>query len=463
MALTTRRTLVIGALLLPMQAIASPWIGTESAQLRHSVEVLVNYNVIKRPVNTYPLMWKGIISDLHAVPVHTLEPQAQFAYYHLQHALKFAKQDSSSKVRAFANSKPETWQGFGPRNRAKSGIETSGQITGKTVSAKVSVNYRDDALDGKYVDYDGSYLAALLGNWSLSAEKITHWWGPSQENPLVLSNNAQAMKAVRLTRHDSGYEGPSWLSFIGPWSFTALGAKQQNQINKIADVKVEDGDFWGWRFSSTPIQGLEVGLSQTHSDWLHFPVDTITVAVADEQKLSAIDFKYSSTLGSWPVAIYAEYAGHVESALVAEDGAFTLGVQSHYGTSESLLTSYLEYTDTQSQCINQAPDYNCNYGNIEVAQGYQHREQNLGPTIGSNSEAVTWGTYYHRVGGYAGHIKLGHIKNNDTDLDITRLELGYQQGVFGMLVQLTGHIWQEETTSSSDTHTALSLALEHRF
>lgn len=461
MAFAARSSFVLSTLFLSAHVHASPWIDADAPLLRSSVEMLVNQGVIKRPVNTYPLMWQGIAQDLHGVSVNQLSPQAQFAYHHLQHALKFAQQKSSSSVRAFTNSEPQTWQGFAPRNQAKSGIETSGQITGKVVSAKLSVNYRDESLDGKYVNYDGSYLAVLLGNWSVSGEMVNHWWGPSQENPLVLSNNAQAMKGVRLSRHNSNYVGPQWLSFIGSWNFTAIAAKQQSQVNKIDDIKIEDGDFWGWRFSATPINGLEIGLSQTNTDWLHYPVDSFTTEVAHEQTLSSVDFKYSTLLGEFPLSVYAEYAGHVESALVAEDGAFTVGLQTHYGTSTSLLSSYLEYTDTQSQCFNAAPDYNCNYGDISIGQGYQHREQNLGPTIGANAEAITWGASYHTMGGYAGHMKLGRIERNDTD--ISRLELGYQQGVFGALAKITGHVWRESNNADSDTHTALSLALEYRF
>lgn len=459
----TRPSLVLGSLLFGSSVHASPWIDTDSPLLRSSVEMLVSHGVIKRPVNTYPLMWKGIAQDLHNVTAKDLAPQAQFAYHHLQHALKFAQQGSSSSIRVFSNSEPDTWQGFGARNQAKSGIETSGQITGQIVSAKVSVNYRDESLDGKYINYDGSYLAMLLGNWSLSGEKINHWWGPSKDNPLVLSNNAQAMTGVRLSRHDSNYYGPSWLSFVGSWNFTAIAAKQQSQVSKIDEIKIDDGDFWGWRFTSTPITGLELGFSQSHSQWLHYPIDTITAEVADEQRLSAMDVKYSTLIANIPVAVYAEYAGHIESALVPEDGAFTVGVQSHFGTRTSLLSSYLEYTDTQSQCFNAAPDYNCNYGTMGIGSGYQHREQNLGPTIGANAQALTWGTQFHTMGGYAGHIKLGRIEHEDTHSEISRLELGYQQGVFGALAKVTGHVWRESTASDAQTHTALSLALEYRF
>ncbi|WP_105253905.1 capsule assembly Wzi family protein [Pseudoalteromonas sp. T1lg75] len=464
----SRCALALSASLCAAQAHAGPWIDPDSALLRSSIDMLVNQGVINRPVNTYPLMWKGIAGDLQAVSVQELTPQARFAYHHVQHALKYAQQGTVSRVRVFTNSEPHTIQGFGPRNQAKSGIETSGSLTGKTASAKVSVSYRDDSNDGEYVNYDGSYVAALLGNWSLSGEKIHHWWGPGQENALALSNNAQAMTGVRLTRHDTNYYGPSWLAFIGPWNFTAIAAKQQSQVSKIGEEKVEDGDFWGWRFSATPIQGLELGLSQTKSEWLHYP-DSLSGMVinadelADEQKLSSLDIKYSTLIGTLPLSIYGEYAGHIESALIAEDGAFTLGAQTHYGTEQALLSGYIEYTDTSSECVSQLPEYNCNYGNLGIAQGYQHREQNLGPAMGADAEALTLGATYHRMGGYGAHLKLGRIEKEQMDADISRLEIGYQQGIFGALVNITGHLWRESNDLDSDTHSAVSMALEYRF
>lgn len=228
-------------------AFASPWIESDDPLLRASIEMLFNQGVIKQPVNSYPLMWQGIARDLNAIEASSLPAQSQFAYQHVKHALANAKQSTSSGIRINYNGAPELQQSFGKRDQQKSGINSYGAITGNRVSAKVSVNYADEALDDEYTNYHGSYLAVLMGNWSVSAEQVSHWWGPSNDNALLLSNNASPMKGLRVNRANTQYVGPSWLSFIGNWQLTGIYAKQKPHLNSS-----EKGNYWAVRFASTP-------------------------------------------------------------------------------------------------------------------------------------------------------------------------------------------------------------------
>lgn len=456
----------IGLSLFSHYSIAQPWIAPDDPFIRSSVELLVSEGVIERPVNTYPLMWQGIAQDLAQVSQDTLPQKAQFAYAHLKHALSFAKQKSLSGVRVLANSKPEAWQHFSARNQAKYALNSYSALTGKNVSAKFSVTYQHDALDGKKVNYDGSYLAMLLGNWSLSAEKIHHWWGPSNHNPLVLSNNAQAMLGARLTRHNSDYTGVDWLSFIGPWQFTLLGAQQKSQYKNA-----ENGVFWGWRLSAMPVAGLEVALSQTDSEYPTLPSVKTGYAEFDSdiaKQLSSIDIKYSTTLLQQNIALYGEYTGHSRSVLIAKNGAFTLGAESFFGSPTQLIKAYFEYTNTHSACDSANPQYNCNYGVIGAATGYQHREQILAPSIGANAKAWTLGANYHTLGGYGGHVHFSRLTkpssmNAEQEAQVSALELGYQQRLFNGRLNATVALWRETEQAQSDNHHSVQLSWEYRF
>ncbi len=442
---------------------ADPWIDPTDPLIRSSVEILVNQGVIKRPVNTYPLMWQGLAQDLERVRPARLSDSASFAYYHLKQSLRFARKDTASGIRVLANSAPQQQQGFNERDQARSAVETFGSMTGKTVSAKVAVNIRRDATDGKKLDHNGSYLAVLLGNWSLSAEKISHWWGPGNENALALSNNATPMSGVRLSRHNSDYFGPGWLSFVGPWQISALYAKQKPVVNVS-----EHTTFWGIRATAMPLQGLELGLSLTDSEQLSFPqLESVTGVkeLPDERRMSALDFKYSTQVLSLPLALYGEWAGHRDSQLIARHGSYTFGLESYFGNADQLFKSYLEYSDTYHSCLADFTDYNCNYGENGVS-GYLQRGLSLAPAIGANVKSAALGVYYHTIGGYGGHLKLRRLNFDDEGSLLTssvQLEAGYQQELLRGLLKLSASVGRDKSAQGSETIHGVKASWEYRF
>lgn len=451
-------------------SLAQPWISSNDAMLRASIEMLVNQGVIKQPVNTYPLMWQGIARDLAQLDSSQLNEQTLFAYQHVKHALQFAKQGSSSGFRANYNSAPELSQSFGERNQQKSGINSYGSITGDSVSAKVSVNYADQALDKKYLNYHGSYLAVLLGNWSVSAEQVSHWWGPSNDNALMLSNNAAPMKGLRFTRANTQYAGPSWLSFIGNWQLTGIYAKQKPVLTQS-----DEGNYWALRFASTPINGLEVAISSSGSDFLttnSFDQTNFDHDVAQsEHRLSSIDVKYSTSIFNQPIAVYSELMGKNESGVLPSSPFYTLGIESYFGNAAQLTKAYLEYSNTQELC-----ELDCTYGNDYQASqqgGYTQKGRLIGSSTPQNSQSWIIGAQYFSQDGYGAYSKLRYINaeptTNGFNKDLVQpfkrlqLELGYQQGVFNGLWKVAGLIYKDELGDESNTDTALKTSWEYRF
>ncbi|URQ89749.1 capsule assembly Wzi family protein [Pseudoalteromonas sp. SCSIO 43101] len=440
-------------------SLAEPWIESDDPLLRASIEMLFNQGVIKQPINSYPLMWQGIARDLNIADTSQLDEQSLFAYQHVKHALDNAKQKSSSGIRLNYNSEPLTQQGFGKRHQQESGINSYGSITGKRVSAKVSVNYADDALDKQHVTYQDSYLAVLLGNWSISAEQVSHWWGPSNDNALLLSNNAAPMKGLRFTRANTQYVGPSWLSFIGNWQLTGIYAKQKPFLNNS-----EDGDFWALRFASTPLTGLEVAINSAGSDYLtNLKIDPVTLeSIESKHRLTSLDVKYSTTLMTQPVAFYAEVMGRNKSGLAPSEPFYTLGIESYFGSTEDLLKSYFEYSNTEQTC-EQISD--CVYG----SGSYTQRSRLLGSSTPLQSKSAILGAYYHTLNGYGGHAKLRWIESETTHAEVAsemsqlQLELGYQQSMFNGLWKVTGLISKDEIGDESETNTALRTSWEYRF
>ncbi|MFY8326417.1 capsule assembly Wzi family protein [Pseudoalteromonas sp. ZZD1] len=454
---------------LPLPTLAGPWIESDDPLLRASIELLFNQGVIKQPINSYPLMWQGIARDLNNLDRDKLSVQSQFALQHIKHALANAKRSTSSGIRANYNSDANLQQSFGSRDQQKSGVNSYGSITGNRVSAKVSINYADEALDDKYTNYQGSYLAVLIADWSISAEQISHWWGPSNDNALLLSNNAAPMKGVRVNRANTQYDGPSFFSFIGNWQLTGIYAKQKPTLTNN-----DEGDYWAMRFASTPLPGLEIAFSTSGSDFLTSSyIDTTTLEADNKkQQLTSLDAKYSTQIAGQPLGFYAEIMGRNDSGFAPNDPFYTLGVETFFADQKQLLKTYLEYTNTQQECVS-AMD--CTYGNdtlTDISAGYIHKDRLIGSSTPYNSKSAVLGAQYHTMNGYAGFAKLRWLNGKSLktasaqeigSFKRVQLELGYQQALFEGLWQVSGSVFKDELNKDSDTNTAVKTSWEYRF
>lgn len=461
---------------------AEPWIDSKDIYLRQSIEQLVSYGVIKHPVTSYPIMWQGIANDLTDVNLSKLPKEAEFALNHVRHALRFAQKSVRSGIKLKANSKPNEQQAFGERYQEQAALQGYSMMMGERVTAKVSVQLASDANSGKKIAYDDSYLAVIFGNWVVSGEKINHWWGPANENALMLSNNASPMKALRLTRLNSDYFGPNLLSFIGNWQFTALLGEQKHNKQTPSSNK-----FFGARFSTSPFQGLELGYSQTaqfdanNQDHDFADFNNVLIGknkfkndsiINEYNQLVSLDAKYSSQLFGQSMAVYGELAGDKQNSMLPEHRNYTVGIEHYFGQADYLVKSYLEYTNTQQQCGDNTQPYHCGYQHPYFADGYQHHSQNIGASIAENAKSMTLASQYHQTNGIAAYAKLRFIEqdqatNNPLAKNQKRyqIELGYQQGVFNGLWQVSAQFGKQESdlNPKSDRISALRTSWEYRF
>lgn len=451
-----KKCLLSLAVLVGTYAHASPWIEVSQSELKHSIDLLVAEGVINRPVNQYPLLWSGIVNDLAAIDDSNLSETASFALAHLRHALKQAKRERYSSVKAHFNGAEERSTGFGERQNERSGLRTYGVITGGAVSAKVAVNYADESQDGKYVNHHGSHLAVLFGNWSLSAERLSYWWGPSNENALMLSNNAAPMKAVRLSRANNNYIGPSFFSFVGPWQVTAIMAKQRPNI-----ASKKDGDFWGFRAAAFPIQGLELGFSTTSSDFVYQQQNL--ESEKQTQRLTSVDFKYSTRIANQPLALYGEFAGNNDSGALPSNPMYTLGIESYWGGKDYRLKSFIEYSDTSIDCKDELKLALCPRDNTVDSANYSERDLWLGASSGLDAKNLTFALDYFSTDGIGAYAKLKRVEFDTRDVERNQLELGYQQGVFGALAKIGVKAWQDKSQEEDESHAALTLSVEYQF
>ncbi|TQF72159.1 capsule assembly Wzi family protein [Pseudoalteromonas luteoviolacea] len=432
---------------------ASPWITAQDSSTKHSIDLLVSHGLINRPVNQYPLFWQGIAEDLSNIDSTKLSEQTAFAVSHLRHALSIDKRTTRSGIKAHYHKAPSTRSGLGENTRAKSGIQSFGELTSDIVSARVQVNYADDALDGKSINHHGSHVAVLLGDWALSAERLDYWWGPGNETALLLSNNASPMKAVRLSRANTNYSGPNFLSFVGPWQITAIIAKQQPHE--------QEGDFWGARFSASPLPGLELGFATTGSDFVYLTPNN--GEESKKQRITSIDFKYSTLIGVHPFAVYGEYTGDNESGALPDQPMFTLGIESYWAQEDSRTKAFIEYSDTVTDCNAQSSSFQCHFETPGNGSDYREKGQWLGASIGPQAKSLTVSADYFQTNGVGGFIKLKRSEFEALQLDRTFIEVGYQQGVLSGLMKASFSIWKDKTPQLNDTQNALSFSWEYQF
>lgn len=478
------------ALLLSPSILAAPWIDTEDRMLRVSVQALADANIIKRPVNTYPLFWKGIAVDIAAFDENKVPSNVLFAYYHVKHALRFAKSKFTAGTRVQVTDDVDGFQYFGERYDAKAQVSVYSETVQDNWAGKLQVNYRSDTNEDQEVTYDGSYAAINIDNWVISADIVNNWWGPGKSNALIMSNNARAIPSVRLSRHSAeAFETP-WLSWIGPWSATTfIGAQENNAV--VPNAKV-----WGARINFRPLDALEIGLSRTaqwggdgRSEGLDDLWNVIIgkdnrgneISVADEpgNQLAGVDIRYTFSAFGMTGGIYGELIGEDEAGLLPSHVMTLVGTDWYFGNKEHLYQAYLEYTDTFVDCGFGGVAGNCAYEHHIFKNGYRRYGRSMGSTYDSDAHVVTLGLTQHITGGYGWFGKLHWMQLNKdntnsihTDHPLStvaveriQVDAGVQFPLFKGLTKVSGYIYhqKEDITNQTDTDAALRLSWEYRY
>lgn len=482
-------TLALGLLLTPT-AFAAPWIDTEDRMLRISVQALADANVIKRPVNTYPLMWKGIAADIAAFDEKEIPAHALFAYYHVKHSLRFAKSELTMGVKLQATNDVDGFQYFGERYDSDAQVSAYTEVVQDGWAGKLQVNYRSGTNEKQELTYDGSYAAANIGNLVISADIVNNWWGPGKSNALIMSNNARAFPAIRLTRHTSEAFESKWLSWIGPWSATTyIGAQENN-------AAVPNTKLWGARVNFRPIDSLEIGLSRTAQwggdgrsegidDLWNVIIgkdnrgDEISAAEEPGNQLAGVDVRYSFSAFGMRGGVYGEFIGEDEAGLLPSHIMSLVGTDWYFGDNENLYQAYIEYTDTFVDCGFGGVAGNCAYEHHIFKDGYRRYGRSMGSTYDSDANVVTLGLTQHFTGGYGWFGKLHWMQLNKDNSNSSRVDhplskvaverlqfdAGVQFPLFKGLTKVSGYVYhqKEDVSKKSETEAAFRLSWEYRY
>lgn len=446
---------------------ASPWIGTTDPQLHYDLQILVDHGYLQASATTFPVPWKGITNQLDDLNLAEMSSIAVTSARRLKHySILLQRKPSRSSVTLYGGTDRSRFASFDGQQGEKWRINTTTETRYKRLAAKISVNYETRG----ETNFDQSYLAYQFGEFNLRLGSIDQWWGPAHSNSLVFSNNARPIPTLALSRSSAIQSESPWLSFLGPWYFTA-------QVGQLEDSRsVPDAKIWATRFTSRPFSGLEVGLSwvatwggdgqpDRFSDF--FKVITFRERCLDGTSdclpesetrignhLGGIDLKYTTSVFEHPLSIYTQIIDEGESAeFNASNHANTFGLSTYIKDAKV----YLEYSDTNVACSESGSDItNCFYESGTYSSGYRYYRRQLTESV--NSEANMWSLGYLRhfsdgdvIELAVRHINLDTSNNIDTSESFIATEKIYQLSGYYQTVWRHWQLKLGGVLDSSDT------------
>ncbi|HSG96834.1 MAG TPA: capsule assembly Wzi family protein [Woeseiaceae bacterium] len=308
---------------------AGPVIAPGDIGLRHEIQLLADYGVIRGPVTTWPLAWDAVEADLRRsrdeemiLPVAVerardrLLARAERESQRGRHRVKgrLAVAEKPTRIRGFANT---------PREEGE--VSAGYSWFGDYLTVDLNVTGVDDPADGEDVRPDGSLVALELGNISIAASTMDRWWGPGWDGSQILSNNARPIPSLTIDRNRTDAFKTKWLSWIGPWDFSFIAGQMEKER------VVPNTRFLGFRVSFKPHPAWEIGLSRTAQwcgdgrpcDWDTFwdlvfgrdnnPDEDPTRATEPGNQLAGFDIRWTNMWFGTPLSLYAQATAEDEA------------------------------------------------------------------------------------------------------------------------------------------------------
>lgn len=429
------------------KAIASPWIGTVDPQLHQDLVTLTEFRVLNSVVNTYPVPWSGIASQLRDVEQDNLPTHAKLALQRLRHYLAIQhRQRSATFVELYGASEEARFTAFNGEQRESARASVIQQYQQRHFSAQISLNYET----GGDVNFDQSFIAYQLAGWNLSVGALDQWWGPATSTSLILTDNARPVPSVGISRATTAPSESKWLHWIGPWYFTAqLGQMESSR-------SVPDTRLWRTRFTFQPIEGLELGAAWTamwggegrpssFSDFIDVltfqnicanGASTCDPALNTKQgnHIAGFDLKYNFLIYGTPISLYAQRVGEdsIDTYRVT-DNANLFGVSAHIFNARW----YFEGSDTNVACGNDGSSVkDCYYESGQYPDGYRRYDRALGSTFDSDARQFAVGVQFSPSVSSTAQIQLSRLSLNP---DGTRPSPVLRESAQEKLWYLNGH------------------------
>lgn len=390
-------------------ASADPWLAPGDARLRHDLQLLSDAGIVRAPLTAWPVSWAEVARDVRRHRDDAELPP------HVGAALSRVRADADRAtamrrhqwdLRASGSEQPMTLRRFGDVAREQGELSAAWQYTGERFAYRLQATAVADASDGKDFRPDGSYVAAVLGNWIVHGGYVDRWWGPGWEGSLILGTNARPLPAVTIERNFSDPLDSPWLAWIGQWRLVATMGQFEDDREDAPHAK-----FFGMRATWKPHPRLEVGLSRSAqwcgegrpcglgTFWDLFVGNDNDQPLEQQpgNQMGGVDFRWS--LPWAPVALYAQAIGEDEANKMPSKYLGLLGAEVSGGMGDRSWRAHVEYADTACSFYESEPQFGCAYRNAAYEDGYQYRGRVLGHAIDGDGRQLAAGFLLVNPGG----------------------------------------------------------------
>lgn len=400
---------------------ASPWIEVGDERLRNNLIFLNDSGAMTISLTTWPVMWADVDVALKNVDRFSLNSAQKGSVRELEFEMRRqTRQGLKHSVEFIAASSRALFRSFSSFNREKGEVHNTFDWDGESFAIKLRSNLTTDPDDSLEKQFDGSYVAGVLGEWLLGVGAVDRWWGAGSQSNLILTNNARPVPAFMLrTKRSQHFETPL-LSWLGEWQFIAfLG--QMESARTIPDAKLT-----GMRFTFKPIDNLEFGLSRAmqwggegrdndlKTFWKSITTkDENTVDQAGNQ-LGGVDIRYNFSFSSViNGAIYAQTIGEDEAGYLPSRRMYQFGFKSAINTVKSdVIHFFSEYTNTITDSFGDKR-FNSSYEHDLYKAGYRFYGRSLGATYDNDSRVISVGGAYQQVNGKLSNLTISYMKLNE--------------------------------------------------
>ena len=404
------KLLFISTFIVSTSTKAEPWIDTSDIYLKTHIQLLADAGHIITPVTTYPLMWQDIIQDLKQVNHSDLTINQKNAYYYIQHQFRLANRNQT-RIKAQVSINDNPWTSFGDSFREKNSIQIQSSMMTDNFAMKIAPSYFPNTNSNDSSRFDDSYIAAFWGNWIISLGKQDRWFGPTWDTSFSLTNNARPIPAVALSRKSA-------VPFIIPFTDVGIPWTVTTFMGKMDDKRtVKNALLWGFRLNFKPLKNLEIGLSRLaqwggdgRSQNLTTFWDVLTGRtncgiddlVCDESnpnpanQQAGYDFRYSNTLFSVPVSIYAQkFAedGSADPLKFLTKAELQMGFDANFNLFNMPTTAFIEYSDSLADCGVRDNIGDCYYEHSSYATGMRYNGRTISNLYDNDAKTYVLGAY----------------------------------------------------------------------
>jgi hypothetical protein len=257
----SRRGLVLAAalaFLCPGAWADAGWFESGDTALRMDLQVLNDAEIIRLPVNQWPMPRAAVQYALANAKEHFATSSAVAAALDRVRQRVEGSTHSVSFAANVAGGKAGLWRDFDTLARDDGEVSVRADFANDRASFGVVVTGVANPDDGRDFRADGSQATLQFGNWLVSANTLDRWWGPGHEGSLILSNNARPMPTVVVERAAAMPFKTPLLSWLGPWRFS-FGVSQMENNRQDIDKPL----FLAWRVTVMPFKDIELGFTRT--------------------------------------------------------------------------------------------------------------------------------------------------------------------------------------------------------